>query len=189
VLRVTSLRARALSGRATGGGPRVGMLAWALLGCLLGMGASASGESGCRGIAIRKAIHVAAPQEKVFQFWADYENFPRFMSRVREVRGLGGNRSHWIATTASNVQVEWTSEVINVVPNALIEWRSEPGSSIRHEGVVRFKPTGNVGTHVSIRLCYVPPGGPLGHALATAADPNRDMSEDLKRMKRLIETS
>lgn len=149
------------------------------------------GSDGCRGIDIRKTIRVAVPPEKAFAFWEDYENFPRFMSRVREVRALDGRRSHWIASGPANIAVEWTSEITNLVPNALIEWRTEPGSSIRHDGHVRFEPDDNDrgGTRVSILLCYVPPGGALGRAIATShTDPDSDMSEDLKRMKWLLET-
>lgn len=139
----------------------------------------------------RKTIRVAVSPEKAFAFWEDYENFPRFMSRVREVRALDGRRSRWIASGPGNIAVEWTSEITNLVPNALIEWRSEPGSSIRHDGHVRFEPDDNDrgGTRVSILLCYVPPGGALGRAIATShTDPDSDMSEDLKRMKWLLET-
>jgi hypothetical protein len=40
---------------------------------------------GERGITVLKTIHVAAPVERVFGFWTDYQNFPRFMHNVREV--------------------------------------------------------------------------------------------------------
>src|SRR5882672_11092124 len=46
------------------------------------------------GIEVQKTIHVNAPVEKVFAFWANYENFPHFMSKVRDVH-VAGNRSHW----------------------------------------------------------------------------------------------
>ena len=131
---------------------------------------------------------MAASQEKVFEFWSDYENFPRFMARIRQVRALEGRRSHWIASSPTNAPIEWTSELTNVVPNSLIEWRTEPGSSVRHEGKVRFDPDGDRGTRVSVRLCYLPSGGALGHTLAALADPKSDMEADLKRMKRLLES-
>ena len=55
---------------------------------------------GSRGITVQKTIYVAAPIERVFDFWTDYQNFPRFMHNVRDVRqlrreplALGGRRS------------------------------------------------------------------------------------------------
>jgi hypothetical protein len=47
---------------------------------LLGVGA------GRRAIDVRKDIHVGAPPDEVFAFFRRFENFPRFMSHVREVR-------------------------------------------------------------------------------------------------------
>jgi uncharacterized membrane protein len=59
-----------------------------------------------RGIDIRKTIHIAAPVEKVYEFWANYENFPRFMRHLKEVRETGPGRSHWIASGPGGVAVE-----------------------------------------------------------------------------------
>ena len=75
-------------------------------------------------------------------------------------------------------------------PNALIEWRSTPDSQVKHEGAVRFEPTDDGGTRVSVGLCYVPPAGALGHAVASlfGADPKSEMDADLMRMKSMIET-
>ncbi|MGH8808449.1 MAG: BON domain-containing protein, partial [Noviherbaspirillum sp.] len=52
--------------------------------------------SGKSAIELHKTIHIAASPETVFDFWSKYENFPHFMSHVREARDLGGGRSHWI---------------------------------------------------------------------------------------------
>lgn len=134
---------------------------------LLGMGSDNAG------IEVQKTVRVGASLPYVFAFWDDYRNFPRFMSRVREVHDLGDRRSRWVVSGPAGTRVEWTAEVTKVVPNALIEWRSEPGSQVRHHGIVRFDPDGNGGTRVHIRLRYLPPGGVLGHALASffCADP------------------
>jgi uncharacterized membrane protein len=75
-------------------------------------------------------------------------------------------------------------------PNALIEWRSTSDSQVKHEGAVRFEPTDDGGTRVTVCLCYVPPAGALGHAVASlfGADPKSEMDADLMRMKSMIET-
>ena len=173
----------------------VGQIISVIMGTVLPLSAALSrqaagpdGSDACGGIDIRKVIDVAASQEKVFEFWSDYENFPRFMSRVRHVRALEGGRSHWLASSPTNAPIEWTSELTNVVPNSLIEWRTEPGTSVRHVGKVRFDPDGDQGPRVSVRLCYLPSGGALGQALAVIVDPKGDMEADLRRMKRLLES-
>jgi uncharacterized membrane protein/uncharacterized protein YwbE len=140
------------------------------------------------GIEVQKTIHVQAPIEKVFGFWTDYENFPHFMSRVRDVH-VAGNRSHWVVRGPAGIDVEWTSEVERMEPNQLIAWRSTPDSEVKHGGEVRFAAEGE-GTRVTIRMCYVPPAGAFGHAVAAlfGADPKSEMDQDLMRMKSMIET-
>ena len=145
---------------------------------------------GKRGITVQKIIHVAAPVERVFDFWTDYQNFPRFMHNVRDVRQLAENRSAWVVAGPAGVPVQWTAEVTRVIPGELIEWRSVSDSDVRHEGEVRFAQNGDGGTRVSIRLSYIPPAGAFGHAVATifGADPKSEMDADLLRMKSMIET-
>jgi uncharacterized membrane protein len=74
--------------------------------------------------------------------------------------------------------------------NALIEWRSTPDSEVKHAGEVRFAPTDDGATRINICMCYQPPAGALGHAVAAifGADPKSEMDADLMRMKSMIET-
>lgn len=141
------------------------------------------------GIEVHKTLCVHAPVEQVFDFWSHFENFPHFMSKVRDVH-LAGNRSHWVVRGPAGVAMEWTSEVVRSEPNALIEWRSTPDSEVKHDGEVRFEPTDDGGTRLNIRMCYLPPAGALGHAIAAlfGADPKSEMDADLMRMKNMIET-
>jgi uncharacterized membrane protein len=145
---------------------------------------------GERGITVQKTIHVAAPIERVFEFWTDYQNFPRFMHNVRDVRRIADNRSHWVVAGPAGVPVQWTAEVTRVVPGELIEWRSIRGSDVRHHGAVSFAGNGDNGTRVSVQLSYIPPAGAFGHAVAAlfGADPKSEMDADLLRMKSMIET-
>ena len=147
------------------------------------------GDDG-EGFEVLKTIHVAAAPQQVFRLWADFANFPRFMSRVREVEILDDVRSRWVVAGPSGLPVQWIAVVTKMVPNSLIEWRTEAGSPVRHRGEVRFEHNGNGGTRVRVQLRYYPPAGVLGHAAASllAADPKSDMDEDLMRMKQAIET-
>lgn len=151
---------------------------------LVGVGAD------CRGVDVQKTINVNAPVERVFAFWRDYQNFPLFMTNVREVRPIDEHRSHWMVAGPAGTPIDWISEITHVVPNERIEWRSEPGSPVRHWGVVRFDANGNGGTRLDIQLCYVPPAGAIGHAIAKVfgADPKSEMDADLMRVKTMIET-
>lgn len=138
---------------------------------------------------VQKAIHVDAPVEHVFAAWADYPSFPRFMSRVREVRDLGDGRSHWVVEGPAGVPVEWDAVLTRFEPNRELAWRTE-GGAVAHQGQVVFSPDAEGGTRVEVRLSYTPPAGLAGHAVATlfGADPERQIDEDLLRMKTFVET-
>ena len=136
-----------------------------------------------QGIVVQKTINVDAPLEDVFGFWTDYQNFPRFMRNVREVQ-VNDDRSHWVVAGPAGVPVQWNAQLVELLPNQLIKWRSTNDSSVKHEGWVRFEQNGHGGSRITIRLCYVPPGGAFGHAVAAlfGADPECEMDSDLLRM-------
>ena len=144
---------------------------------------------GPRAIEFDKTMNVCAPIEEVFAFWSNYSNFPRFMTHLKEVRDLGGGKSHWVAEGPAGVPVSWEAEVTVLAPNKLLEWRSLPGSRVETEGKVRFDANPDGTTRVTIRLCYNPPAGILGHYLASLfrADPKHEMDDDMVRFKSLIE--
>ena len=141
------------------------------------------------GITVQKVINVEAPVGEVFGFWTDYQNFPRFMRNVREVR-VHEEESRWVVAGPAGVPVQWHARLVQMVPGELMRWRSTGGSAVKHEGWVRFEPNGHDGTRITIRLTYVPPGGAFGHAVAAffGADPKSEMDADLLRMKTIIET-
>ena len=140
-------------------------------------------------IQFEKTTHLHAPVEQVFDFWNNYENFPRFMAHLKEVRDLGDGKSHWVAEGPAGVSVSWNAEITEKIENRLLRWRSEPGSQVVTEGTVRFERDPQSGTRITIHLSYKPPAGMLGHLIASlfAADPKREMDEDLVRLKSLIE--
>ena len=142
-----------------------------------------------QGIVVQKTLNVDAPLEEVFSFWTDYQNFPRFMRNVRDVQ-VHDDLSHWVVSGPAGVPVEWNAQLEEVVPNELIKWHSTNDSAVKHEGWVRFEQNGHGGSRITVRLCYVPPGGAFGHAVAAlfGADPKSEMDSDLLRMKTIIET-
>jgi uncharacterized membrane protein len=144
---------------------------------------------GENGITVQKTINVEAPASAVFAFWSDAENFPRFMSNVREVQQVDAQRSRWTVAGPAGVPVHWTAEVTRVEQERLIEWCCSHDSDVWHEGRVSFADNGHGGTRVQVEMTYVPPAGAFGHAVATlfGADPKSEMDADLMRMKSMIE--
>lgn len=147
-----------------------------------------TGRERRRTVDIQKTLFIAAPVNRVYEFWTDYENFPLFMSNVREVRDMGGGRSHWVVNGPGGMPIEWFSSLTEQVPGERIAWRSRPGSMLENAGVVRFTAEGE-GTRVDLRFCYYPPAGGAGEAVAEllGADPRAKLNEDLGRLKTLLE--
>jgi uncharacterized membrane protein len=147
---------------------------------LVGVGA------GRRAIDIRKSINVAAPAEHVFSFWTSYENFPRFMSNVRNVRQMSESRSHWVVAGPAGLDIEWDAVLSSYVLNEALAWETVPGSPIQHAGIVRFQPNPDGTTRLDVRMSYNPVMGGLGHAVAAlfGADPKSQLDQDL-----MIETA
>jgi uncharacterized membrane protein len=141
-----------------------------------------------RTVDIQKTLFIDAPPGRVYDFWTDYENFPLFMSNVREVRDLGGGRSLWVVRGPGGVPIEWQAVLTEQVPGEMLAWRSRPGSMLENAGAVRFSREGE-GTRVDLRLCYSPPAGGAGRAVAEllGADPRAKLNEDLGRLKSLLE--
>lgn len=138
---------------------------------------------------LHKTIYIEAAPERVFDIWSNIENFPRFMSNVKEVRDLGGGRSHWVVSGPAGTQLEWHSVISESVRPELLSWNSEPDSTVQHAGTVRFERAGD-GTRVSVHMSYSPPAGAVGQAVASVfnGNPKRQMDEDLMRMKAYIES-
>jgi uncharacterized membrane protein len=139
-------------------------------------------------IDFEKTIQIDAAPDDVYDMWTNYENFPRFMSHVAEVRDLGRGRSHWVVKGPAGSEYEWDSVLTEQSRPNRLAWHSEAGADLPNSGSVQFEPYRG-GTRATVRMSYSPPAGVLGHGIATllGADPKRQMDDDLARMKALIE--
>src|SRR5688572_1728106 len=149
---------------------------------LLGLGL---GENA---IKVQKAININAPIDEVYQFWRNFENFPRFMDHVKQVSVQNG-LSTWKVAGPAGSSIEFESHITEAIPNESITWQTVPDSQVHHAGFVRFDENRDGSTRVSVQMNYVPPAGALGHAVAQlfGVDPRQAMHEDLIRLKSLLE--
>ncbi|HEX5831827.1 MAG TPA: CBS domain-containing protein [Gemmatimonadaceae bacterium] len=150
--------------------------------------------AGRRAVDVRKTVTIARPVDEVFEYFTEWENWPRFMSHVREVRSIGlergQERTHWVVDGPVGVPLSWDALVTRLVPNELLAWKSVEGAAVRHAGVIRFVPTPQGGTRVDVRMSYNPPAGAVGHVVAAffGRDPRRQLDDDLARLKTALET-
>jgi uncharacterized membrane protein len=143
-----------------------------------------------RGIEIEKTINVDAGLDEVFTYWSHPENFPEFMTHVREVRKIGEGLYRWIVGGPAGLSVEWDAQITDFEFNKLYAWKSLPGSMLRQSGATRFDSNPDGSTRIDVKMSYLPPAGALGHMVAElfGVDPKHEMDDDLMRMKSFIET-
>jgi uncharacterized membrane protein len=150
--------------------------------------------AGRRAVDVQKAITVQAPIERVFAFFTQWDNWPQWMSHVREVRSAGAMRgqarTHWVVDGPAGTTVQWDALTTALDPNERIAWKSVEGAAIEHAGVIRFTPTADGATTIDVKMSYNPPAGAVGHAVAAilGRDPKHQMDDDLARLKTTIET-
>lgn len=133
---------------------------------------------------IEERIHVNAPVEQVYNFWTNFESFPRFMENVDEVIRTGPKTMHWKAHVMG-VPVEWDAEIIELRPNERVAWQSVSGTG--NSGEITFTRV-DQGTDVYVILDYAPPAGSVGAALDqfTRAT-ERTVEEDLQNFRKIVE--
>jgi len=131
---------------------------------------------------IEKSIHVEKPLRTVYDQWTQFEEFPRFMEGVKEVRQLDDRHLHWRAEIGGKDE-EWDAEITHQEPDSRIAWRNTSGPY--NAGLVAFQPDEG-GTRVTLRIDYEPQGlvEKIGDALGFVS---RRVEGDLQRFKRFIE--
>jgi len=147
--------------------------------------------AGRRAVDVEDGIEVNAPLDRVFDYWERFQNFPKFMPSVLEVQDIGPCRTHWKVVGPLGRTIEWDAEQTVEKPNRLIGWKTVGTADVEHAGIVRFEPIGADRTRVSVRLSYNPPGGAIGHGVASllGVDPRWHMRADLPRMKQAVEST
>ncbi len=128
-------------------------------------------------------VHVDVPVRVAYDQWTQFEEFPRFMEGVEDVRQLDDRRLHWVVSVGGR-RAEWDAKILEQHPDRRISWISEDGRQTR--GTVMFEPRGEQRTFVRLSLGYQAEG--FVEAVGSAAGLDRRRIEgDLVRFKELIE--
>ena len=135
-----------------------------------------------------KVIEINAPVWRVFDFFSDFESFPRWMRNIKEVRYSGRRYTRWTADAPFGSSVEWEAETTRFEPDHRIAWRSVRGD-VYTEGEVIFEETRRGTTRLHVVLGYDPPAGRLGALVAHlfGKDPEQQLEEDLERFADAVE--
>jgi uncharacterized membrane protein len=101
---------------------------------------------------IEKSVDVRCPVRIAYNQWTQFEEFPRFMTGVKEVKQLDATHVHWRADFWGK-EKEWDAEIVEQVPDEVIAWRSVAGDA-PNAGTVRFEPLDGGRTRVNLVMEY-----------------------------------
>ncbi|GHO43142.1 SRPBCC family protein [Ktedonospora formicarum] len=131
-------------------------------------------------------VTIDAPTHQVYSLFTHFNDFPKFMSFVKEVTYKDDQNSHWVADVAGNH--EWDAVNENWVENRQIGWHSTRG--LENFGKVTFEPTSNNQTEVHVNINYEPPAGILGEVgekLGVGGSFEKKLQHDLDHFAQMVE--
>jgi uncharacterized membrane protein len=132
---------------------------------------------------VEESIELNVPVSTAYNQWTQFEEFPRFMDSVEQVKQIDDTHLHWRAKVAGKPK-EWDAEITEQIPDERIAWRSTGG--VKNAGVVTFHKLGENRTKVMLQMDYQPEttderiGDVLGGVKLTAKG-------NLRRFKDLVE--
>jgi uncharacterized membrane protein len=137
---------------------------------------------------VQESIEVQAPLQDVYNYWSDFENFPRFMENIEEVRMTGQDTSHWKVKGPLGVSVEFDAKTTEMNPERGVGWNTVDGQ-VMTSGEVTFQEVQPDRTRVELTMNYAdPPGGKVGEAVANIlSDPEKSTRQDLENFARIVE--
>ena len=133
---------------------------------------------------IEKSIELNVPVRTAYNQWTQFEEFPKFMEGVKQVKQLDDKHLHWKANIAGKDE-EWNAEITEQIPDQRIAWTSQSGAL--NAGVVTFQPLSDAKSRMTLHLEYDPKGFVQQAADATGLVTHR-VEGDLKRFKDFIES-
>jgi len=131
---------------------------------------------------IDAAVEVNAPLHDTYLWMSRFEQFPRFMEGVREVRRVDDTHLHWHAVSDGRDR-EWDAVITEQVPEMRIAWRNISGHL--HSGRVEFHAIDETTTRITMFIEFDDDRPGEGQGLADLLTARS--LQDLARFKKLIE--
>lgn len=134
---------------------------------------------------VEKSIEIQAPVHAVYQQLAQFEQYPRFMEGVQQVRRSSASVLHWKFRTGG-LALEWDAEVVLQVPDRSIGLRAAG----RPHGELRFEmqEAAPGSTRLRVFLDYDPAYELIAQHGDSQAAIGRHVEGDLARFKKQVET-
>ena len=133
---------------------------------------------------VKETVDVEVPLRRAYDQWTQFEDFPRFMEGVEEVRQLDERHNHWV-TSIGGVRREFDTEIVDQLADERVTWRTTSGDT-HQRGSVRFERLDDTHTRVEL-VMDVEPSGAVEKAADMMGTIDRRVKGDMKRFKQYIE--
>jgi len=136
------------------------------------------------------SVVVDQPVPEVFDFFHDFENFPRVVRGLSRVVDHQDGRSHWEAYTLAGQVIEWDVVVTKYVPNTVIGWESTPNSPVDVRAQLRFTPVSATRTRIEVEVYFAPAATGLADAIRSfiAVANERRLKAELDHLRFYLES-
>jgi uncharacterized membrane protein len=132
---------------------------------------------------VTEHVDVAVPVRTAYNQWTQFEDFPRFMEGVNQVRQLSDTMTHWV-TEVAGVKREFDAKITEQLPDERVAWTSVAG--VKQAGVVTFHRLDETHSRVTAQM-ELEPEGVAEKAADTLGVLSRRVKGDLERFKEFIE--
>ncbi|MCC2642588.1 MAG: Cyclase/dehydrase [Nitrospira sp.] len=132
---------------------------------------------------IEKSVEVNVPVRTAYNQWTQFEEFPKFMEGVEEVKQLDDTHLHWKAQVAGKDK-QWNAVITEQRPDDRIAWKSTDGA--RNAGVVTFHRLSDQQCKIMLQMDYDTEGAVEAIGDTVGAVSLR-VAGDLKRFKEFVE--
>jgi uncharacterized membrane protein len=100
-----------------------------------------------------KTFEFDCPVRAAYNQWTQFEDFPRWMGSVKEVRQLDDTHQHWKVRIAGK-EKEFDTVLTEQVPDQVISWQATSG--VPNSGRARFEKIGEDRSRVQLTMQYEP---------------------------------
>jgi uncharacterized membrane protein len=132
------------------------------------------------------AVTVDAPVHQVYELFTHFNDYPKFMTYVKEVTYIDDQTSHWVVDVIG--RHEWDAANEDWIPDKQIGWRSISG--LENCGRVTFDVEDDNETFITVAITYEPPAGVLGNiaeVLGAGKEFERRLQADLDHFAQMVE--
>jgi hypothetical protein len=98
---------------------------------------------------VQQAIEVSAPLHTVYEQLAAFENYPRFMTGVREVTPIGHDQTHWVMDV-DGTRREFDARITERSLDERVSWTTTEGPLLAE--TITLRPMGETKTQVVAQL-------------------------------------